>query len=71
MNNIFKAKSKIEKREACRENKYVRPLVSEELQNALLKLLYLRITELYKKMERQQGLKLGYGQKSARNQRQN
>ena len=40
-------------------------------ENALLKLLYLRITELYKKMERQQGAKLGYGQKSARYKRQN
>ena len=37
-------------------------------ENALLKLLYLRITELYKKMERQQGSELGYGQKSACNQ---
>lgn len=43
-------------------------------ENALLKLLYLRITELYKKwkkMERKQGTKLGYGQKSTRNKRQN
>ncbi len=40
-------------------------------ENALLKLLYLRITELYKKMERQQGSELGYGQKSACNQQHN
>ncbi len=40
-------------------------------ENALLKLLYLRITELYKKMERQQGSKLGNGQKSTFNKRKN
>lgn len=35
MDNILKVKSKIEKREICFDNKYVRPLLRDELQNAI------------------------------------
>ncbi|MGN1328539.1 MAG: GNAT family N-acetyltransferase [Eubacterium sp.] len=35
MDNVLKAKSKIENREVCFENKCVRHLVSDELQNAI------------------------------------